>query len=107
MPSLLPSRAFVCGNSYLQPCWLLELLSRFAPDVVGIRCFSPKILLATFIGSQVAELSDGTHRANLSTGAQIFDIFSVVLSFGIAFGTGWYVIVLSDLVPVRDINCFA
>jgi len=48
-------------------------------------------LLATFIGSQIAELSDGTHRANLSAAAQIFNIFSVVLSFGIAFGTGWHI----------------
>jgi len=48
-------------------------------------------LLGTFIGSQVAELSDGTHRARLSTGAQVLDVLSVVFSLGIAFGTGWYV----------------
>ncbi|KAF8341366.1 uncharacterized protein EI90DRAFT_3143709 [Cantharellus anzutake] len=64
--------------------------------VFATLCLSPKIFLAVFIGSQVADLSDGTHRKALSTGVKILDILSIAVSVGLALGTGWYVWSMTD-----------
>lgn len=52
------------------------------------RCLIPKLFLVIFVGSQVANLSDGKTRGEMSTATKILDVFSIAASAGLAVGTG-------------------
>lgn len=51
----------------------------------------PKLFLVIFVGSQVANLSDGKTRGEMSTLTKVLDVFTIVASIGLAVWTGWYV----------------
>lgn len=59
----------------------------------------PKLFLVIFIGSQVANLSDGKTRGEMSTLTKVLDVFTIVASVGLAAGTGWYVHVFCSAFP--------
>jgi hypothetical protein len=54
-----------------------------------MRCVLPKLALVIFVGSQVANLSDGQTRSKMSVAAKLLDAFSIILSSSVAAGTGW------------------
>jgi len=59
--------------------------------VLATICFLPKLAIIIFVGSQVANLSDGKTRRSMTLTAKLLDVLSIVLSCGVAVGTGWFV----------------
>ncbi|PPQ92385.1 hypothetical protein CVT25_008735 [Psilocybe cyanescens] len=59
--------------------------------VVATFFIFPKILLHTFIGSKLAELSDGEQRNHMDTRTKILDGVFIGVSIAVAIFTGWFV----------------
>ncbi|KAF8299895.1 hypothetical protein DL93DRAFT_2091097 [Clavulina sp. PMI_390] len=59
--------------------------------VFATICLMPKLFLVIFVGSQVAKLSDGKTRGEMSPVVKVLNVLSIVLTAGVAFGTGWFV----------------
>ncbi|KJA29964.1 hypothetical protein HYPSUDRAFT_32005 [Hypholoma sublateritium FD-334 SS-4] len=59
--------------------------------IIATCCVFPKILLHTFIGSKIAELSDGDQRGHMDTRTKILDILFVVGGIIIAIFASWTV----------------
>ncbi|KAF8192494.1 Golgi apparatus membrane protein TVP38 [Pholiota molesta] len=58
---------------------------------IATVCVFPKILLHTFIGSKIAELSDGDQRGHMDTRTKILDISFVIGGILIAIFASWTV----------------
>jgi len=59
--------------------------------VFATFCVFPKILLETFIGSKMAELSDGKQRGHMDTATKILDATLIIGGIFIAFLASWTV----------------
>ena len=53
--------------------------------------YTPKLMIAVWIGSRVAMLSDGTQRDKMDRTTQIVNVLSIIVGIGLAVGTGWCV----------------
>ena len=63
----------------------------FFQYMVATLVYTPKLMIAVWIGSRIAMLSDGQQREEMDTKAKIVNGLSILLGFAIAVGTGWYV----------------
>jgi len=59
--------------------------------IVATFFLFPKILLIIFVGSQVGDMSDGTHRNEMSPLTKALNVLSIIISILVAVGTGWFV----------------
>ncbi|TDL29433.1 Golgi apparatus membrane protein TVP38 [Rickenella mellea] len=59
--------------------------------VIATLCTLPKLLLTVFIGSRIAQFSDGETRGQMDPTTKIINIVSIVLGISIGLGTGWLV----------------
>ncbi|KAF9482492.1 Golgi apparatus membrane protein TVP38 [Pholiota conissans] len=59
--------------------------------VIATTCVFPKILLHTFIGNKMAELSDGDQRGHMDTRTKVLDVCFVIGGIIIAIFTSWTV----------------
>lgn len=77
----------ICDCNYVSG--VVIFATHFAPDgQFSARCLMPKLFLVIFVGSQVANLSDGKTRGEMSTEAKVLNVLSIIVSIGIGGGTG-------------------
>ena len=58
--------------------------------MVATLVYTPKLMIAVWIGSRIAMLSDGQQREEMDLKAKIVNGLSILLGFAIAVSTGWY-----------------
>lgn len=83
------SAVAICSGNHVS--FIRCMVASVSSETGFMRCLLPKLALIILIGSQVANLSDGHTRGKMSTAAKLLDVFSIILSSGVAAGTGWWV----------------
>jgi len=68
----------------------------FFQFMVATVFYTPKLMIAVWIGSRVAMFSDGSQRDKMDTAAKIVNALSIVLSIALAVGTGWLIWKLTE-----------
>jgi len=68
----------------------------FPQYMLATLFYLPKLMIAVWIGSRVAMLSDGSQREEMDTQTKIVNSLSIVLGIALAVGTGWLVWKLTE-----------
>lgn len=68
----------------------------FFQFMIATVVYTPKLMIAVWIGSRVAMLSDGRQRDKMDTKAKIVNGLSIAIGIAIMLGTGWMVWKLTE-----------
>ncbi|KIO29117.1 hypothetical protein M407DRAFT_242720 [Tulasnella calospora MUT 4182] len=68
----------------------------FVQFMIATVFYTPKLMIAVWIGSRVAMLSDGSQRDKMDTKAKIVNGLSIAIGIAIMLGTGWMVWKLTE-----------
>ncbi|KAG8901546.1 Tlg2-vesicle protein [Tulasnella sp. 417] len=63
----------------------------FVQFMIATVFYTPKLMIAVWIGSRVAMLSDGSQREKMDTKAKIVNGLSIAIGIAIMLGTGWLI----------------
>ncbi|KAG8900773.1 Tlg2-vesicle protein [Tulasnella sp. 403] len=68
----------------------------FFQFMIATFVYTPKLMIAVWIGSRLAMLSDGEQRDKMDTKTKIVNTLSIIVSIALAFAAGWVVWKLTE-----------
>ncbi|KAF8592389.1 Golgi apparatus membrane protein TVP38 [Ramaria rubella] len=75
---------------YSQALFASISVVKFWQFMLATFCFQPRIVLAVFIGSRIAKLSDTNQRGQMDTTTKILNAASIVVGTLLGLGVGWF-----------------